>query len=580
MKAAYDTVIVGSGFGGAVAAWRLAAAQRAAGRLVSVCVLERGKRYRRGEFPRDFTDPRSWFWRGGGRGGWTGLYDYRSFGDMGVLSGTGVGGTSLVYLDVQLDAFPSTFDFVGPEGRRRWPAEVDWARELKPYYDRLTEMLQPTPIPEPPLKTHALYGGAAGIGEDGRFELVPLAIYWGRDGCERGVLNPDPYGRGGPPQHGCAFCGECYIGCNIHAKNTLDLNYLWLAERAGAEVHSRRNVVAIERNGPDHPQHPGGYTVVYEDVRWRPFGGQVSARRLILAAGALGSTELLLRAKRGFRGGKRGAPALPALSDRLGSCFSGNGDFGAMATRTNRDTAPMVGPTITAKLNYADERVGHGFLIEDGGLPDILRAHLRRLPGELAIWRRVLRAIKDIGWGNADRRVVEGLFGWLDFETVRDSLPFLVMGHDAADGSMDLDDDGMLTLNWPHAASMDLWRGIEETVRRISEAPPPGFDGNSVFNPTWALKKQLITVHPLGGCPMGASPEEGVVDHVGRVFGYPELYVLDAAIVPSAVGANPSKTIGALAERVMDHLIRSDPDLAREPAPAPPRRPPARAGSS
>jgi cholesterol oxidase len=565
MKAAYDTVIVGSGFGGSVAAWRIAEADRTAGRPVSVCVLERGKRYRRGDFPRSFADLRRWLWRDGGRRGWTGLYEFRSFDEISVLSGAGVGGTSLVYLDVQLEAFPSTFGIVGPEGRRRWPAGVDWPSALAPYYARVTDMLRPTPIPDPPPKTLALHRAAAGIGEADRFRLVPLAVHWGHG---RGVLDPDPYGRGGPPQHGCAHCGECYIGCNIHAKNTLDLNYLWLAERAGAEIHSRRNVVAIERNGADHPIHSNGYTIVFDDVRWRPMEGRISARRLILAAGALGSTELLLRAKNGFRRGRRGQPSLPGLSDRLGSCFSGNGDFGAMATRTGQEILPTVGPSITATIDFGDALGGHGFLIEDGGIPDVLRAQLRRLPGGLAVWSRILRAAKTLWHGSDDRALAEALARWLDPDAISDALPFLVMGHDAADGRMELDDEGRLTLHWPHEASMPLFRLIEATVRRVSEAPAPGLDGNTAFSPSWALKRHLVTVHPLGGCPMGEDAASGVVDHAGRVFGYPDLHVLDGSIVPSAIGPNPSKTIGALAERGIDIMLGGEMETAQAARPA------------
>jgi cholesterol oxidase len=563
MKAAYEYVIIGSGFGGAIAACRIAEAQRAAGRPASVCVLERGKRYGLGEFPRDFSHSRSWLWCEGGHDGWTGLFDYRSFPNIGVITGSGVGGTSLVYLDVQLEAFASTFEVRDPvNGHRRWPETVNWVEEMPEYYDRLTQMLRPTAIPEPPMKAFALEAAARGLGEADRFRLLPLAIYWGREGSERGVLNTDPYVRGGPPQYGCQYCGECYIGCNIHSKNTLDLNYLWLAERAGAEVYSLHNVVRIEPNAPGDRLHPNGYTVEYEDLRWSVLRGRVSARRLIVAAGALGSTELLLRAKHGYRRNRAAvAPTLPHLSDRLGTCFSGNGDFGAMATRTSRDTAPMVGPTITALLDYSGELDGHGFLVEDGGLPDVLRAHLRRLPGGLGYWRRVVRAAKELVGRGAERKLVEGFFDWLDFETVRDALPLLVMGHDAADGVMTIDAEGELTIDWQHAKSWPYLRILEAAARRIAEAPPPGLDGNTLFPFPWSLKKQLITFHPLGGCPMGSDAREGVVNHAGEVFNHANLYVLDGSIVPSAIGPNPSKTIGALAERGVKHIIASDPTL-------------------
>src|SRR5919109_1580796 len=200
MKRYYDVVIIGSGFGGSITAYRLAAAQKAAGKEVSVCVLERGKRFHRGEFPRDLGKPKDWWWKEGGSRGWKGLMEFRAFDHISVLVGSGVGGTSLIYLDVQIDA-------------------------------------------------------AATTGAADRFRLLDLAIYWGKQGSEPGVLNQDPYGRGGPPQVGCAYCGECFLGCNTHSKNTVDLNYLWLAQRLGAEVYSQHSVVKIEQNPAHDPIH-------------------------------------------------------------------------------------------------------------------------------------------------------------------------------------------------------------------------------------------------------------------------------------------------------------------------------------
>ncbi len=200
----------------------------------------------------------------------------------------------------------------------------------------------------------------------------------------------------------------------------------------------------------------------------------------------------------------------------LGRYFSGNGDFGAVGFETNRAVNPMTGPTITATIDYRDKLGGHGFIVEDGGFPDILRAYLRRTSGGYASGRKWLRALKGIFNRGGTDRLIEGIFNQLlkqmDFDSVRDNLPYLVMGIDAADGEMSIDD-------------------------------------------TWSAQKHLITVHPLGGCPMGDDDTKGVVDANGQVFNYPNLYVVDGSIVPSALGPNPSKTIGALAERVSERII-------------------------
>jgi len=547
MKPVYDVVIIGSGFGGSIPAMRLAQAQQAAGKPVSVCVLEKGKRYNLGEFPRDFGKPKDWFWRHEGEQGWRGLIDFRSFHNISVACASGVGGTSLIYLDVQIEAFDSDFEIV-TDGRRRWPSRIpDWKAELAPYYRRMEQMLCPSPIPEPNLKNRALKAGAAAIGAADRFQLLDLAIYWGRHGSEPGVLNPDPYSRGGPPQHGCANCGECFIGCNTHSKNTLDLNYLWLAERAGAEVYSQHTVLGIA-------PADGGYRIDWKDLR---FGleGSVRGHRVIVAGGVLGSSELLLRAKHGYSRDGRTRPAtLPHLSDRLGQYFSGNGDFGAVGFKTRRLINLQDGPSITATLKFGDRLNGHGFIIEDGGFPDLLRANLQRLPGGLPTGRRLLQFLKNLVGIVTEPEVAQNIFSQLDFEAVRDALPYLVMGSDAADGEMSLDSEGNLQIDWHHAKSMPLWREIESTLRSLTQAPQ-GLDGNLMLNPTWSAEKQLITVHPLGGCPMGDDAASGVVDPYGEVFHYPNLFVTDGSVIPTAVGPNPSKTIGANAERIAHNII-------------------------
>jgi cholesterol oxidase len=406
----------------------------------------------------------------------------------------------------------------------------------------MEQMLHPTPMPEPALKTRALKAAAAGVGDAARFRLLDLAIYWGRNGSEPGVRNPDPYGWGGPPQYGCANCGECFIGCNTHSKNTLDLNYLWFAERTGAEVYSQHKVLSLQPQGD-------GYRIGFRDLRWG-FEGTVLAHTVIVAGGCLGSTELLLRAKHGYRRDGKSWPAtLPRISDMLGKYFSGNGDFGAVGFETRRLMQPMDGPTITATVEYPDKLDGRGFIVEDGGFPDILRANLQRVPGGLSSGRRLLRTLKNLVGLATGSELAEGIFNQLDFEAVRDALPYLCMGSDAADGDMKIDAEGRLQIDWHHARSMPLWREIESTLRKLTESPE-GLGGNLMLNPTWSAQKQLVTVHPLGGCPMGDDENHGVVDVHGEVFHYPNLFVTDGSIIPTAVGPNPSKTIGAMAERI------------------------------
>ncbi len=551
MKAFYDVVIIGSGFGGAVTACRLAQAQRDAGKPVSVCVIERGRRYHMGEFPRNLWRSKDWWWDKEGQRGWTGLFDYRRLGEIDVIAGAGVGGTSLIYLDVQIEAFDTVWDTSGPEGNRRWPQSVGWREEMPRYYEKVRKMMRPTPVPNPPLKTLALKASADSIDQAQRFRLLDLAVYWGKPG----VRHPDPYDRGGPPQTGCEYCGECYIGCNSHSKNTLDLNYLWMARQAGAEVYSMHKAVGIVQNKDDHPQHPSGYTVHFEDLRWNR-SGSVSAGKVIFSAGAVNTTELLLRAKYGYRQRrKRFDPTLPNLSDMLGMYFSGNGDFGAIGFETNRNVSPNRGHTITGVLDYSDHFDGSGFFIEEGGIPDLIRAHFRRKPGGLSHARYVWSRLRSLLGSHGGHDLLRGLLDFMDYDTTRDALMFLIMGIDTADGKMTIDEEGRLEIQWNTTANRTFFRTIEKTLRDLVEGPPPALDGNLFLNPTWSMQKQLITVHPLGGCPMGDDDTKGVISSEGEVYNYPNLYVADGSIVPSALGANPSMTIAALAERISEKLI-------------------------
>ena len=255
-------------------------------------------------------------------------------------------------------------------------------------------------------------------------------------------------------------------------------------------------------------------------------------RKVIVAGGCLGTTEFLLRAKHGYRRkGAYCAATLPKMSDMLGRYFSGNGDFGAVGFETGRIINPMDGPTITATIQYADKLNGRGFIVEDGGFPDLLRAYMELGPGGLSAGRRILRLFQRLPGFAPGRELVNNIFNNFDLATLRDVLPYLCMGSDAADGDMSIDEQGHLQIDWHHAASMPLWREIESTLRTLTETPAPGLDGNLMLNPTWSARKQLITVHPLGGCPMGDDDAHGVIDTNGEVFHYPNLFVTDGSSI-------------------------------------------------
>jgi len=344
MKEIYDVVVIGSGFGGAINACRLAQAGR------SVCIFERGKRWGKKDFPRTTGQVARSFWNYKDLG----LLDYRAFENIDVIQASGVGGGSLVYFNVHIRT-PSEI-FEDP----RWPKGVK--RDiLNPFYDKARDMLEARQLTPPadlamPQRTEAFIAAAQNAGR--KPELMEICVYTG----------PEKVNRQGIVQDGCVYCGNCMLGCHVHAKNTLDLNYIPLAEQNGAEVFPLHQVEKIE---PLEPVETNGYRVHFRrfdlataetqpltldgnrfDRRARPEPqsqpGSVVGRKVIISAGSLGSTEILLRSRDVHR-------TLTNLSPALGAKFSGNGDFLlAGALESNREIDPGAGPSITAAIADAD----------------------------------------------------------------------------------------------------------------------------------------------------------------------------------------------------------------------------------
>ncbi len=505
--------MIGSGFGGAAVACRLA---RSGARVL---VLERGRPWPPQDFPRT---PRQWrgaLWAP--RDGRYGLFETHRFRGLDALVSSGLGGGSLIYANVILRKDPATFAADG--------LPLD-AAELAPYYDRAEAVIDPHPYPwaDRTPKTRALLDAAAAAGLDGG--LPPLAIAFGSRPGE--ALAPAPDVHGGVPRESCRLCGACDVGCRYGAKQTLDFTYLALAQEAGAGIRCccEARVLAPEGAGwrVGYRQHlparegrrPELLDPVAEAER------EVLADRVVLAAGTFGSTALLLRNRAG----------LGPLSPRLGHGFSGNGDLLMFLRRADRMLDPATGPVITASVAVGDGRSpsGRGFLIQDAGAPAFSEWLWQALEAPRDVWRAVRR-----------RRAAEA------FGTARASaamMPLLAMGRDVPGGRMELDGDE-LTLRWRPGASSAYYDGVEDTARRLGDAL-----GATVRRPLGRYTR-LISVHPLGGCPMGADADRGVVDDRGRVFGQHGLFVADGSILPGPVGVNPSLTIAALAERVAEGML-------------------------
>jgi cholesterol oxidase len=522
--ALFDAVVIGSGFGGAVAACRLAQAG------LSVKILERGRRYPPGSFPRDWTNPKNgWLWEHA-----QGLYDVRPFQQMTIVQGAGWGGGSLVYANVLLRPVPAVFESGWPSGYGR-PL-------LDPYYDLVDHMLDVKPITSSPLglppKSQLMRQVAGKLGRGEQFCFPNLAVNFGTPGQPADQVTAN---RHGVPQGRCTYCGECDIGCNVHAKNTLDLNYLALAERKGASVSTQAEVFQIEPLAPANPAD--GYRVRFQDHTAGGAAEMVEGKTVFVCAGAVTSTELLLRCR-------DEAATLPALGERLGYRYSGNGDLLAFAFQTTEPFEPSRGPTITTGIVVDERPAGSWFIFEEGGYPKELSSLLQVLnpAGDpLATHANLLRDEVLLALRELARSRVPS-----DQEPGRHSAVFLAMGRDRANGRITLGPLGGLRVLWDVPSNLALYDAEEQMARDTATA----LGGPVAANPLWSRLRLPVSVHNLGGCVMADDPGKGVTDPQGQVFGYPGLYVLDGAALPESTGVNPSHTIAAAAERNVEIAIR------------------------
>ena len=548
----FDAVVVGSGFGGAVTAYRLADAG------LGVCVLERGKPFPPGSFPRSPHETAKNFWDPDSR--LYGMYDMWSFSGMDALVSSGLGGGSLIYANVLIRKPESWFvheSFDG--GYEDWPVTRE---DLDPHYQSVETMLGARKYPfdvEPyrsTPKTLAMRQAAERLGLP--WELPLLAVSFGDPPVPGAPLAGGEDNLHHSPRYACRLVGECDLGCNLGSKNSLDFTYLSAAHRLGADIRTLCEVRSFE------PVREG-FQVSYiehraagdEDPSAPPVRRTVRAGRLVLSAGTLGTTYLLLRNRSAF----------PALSPALGTRFSGNGDFLGLVLKARerrqdrpgetvpRLMEPSFGPVITSAMRVDRKGSGEGdrgFYIEDAGYPEFLNWLVEH--NVLTMSERVARFLLRRGWsqltGTARSRVGrqlgdamgKGLF-------TATSLPLLGMGRDVPNGRMFLR-DGHLDLDWKLAASDRYFDQMNATMERVSRS----LGGRYAANPLWLLNR-LITVHPVGGAPMGRTAREGVVDSFGRVFGYPGLSIADGSVLPGPVGPNPSLTIAALADRSADRII-------------------------
>lgn len=569
----YDVIVVGSGFGGAVSALRLSE------KGYRVAVLEAGRRFRREELPRNSWDLRTYLWAPSL--GCYGIQRIHLLRNVMILAGAGVGGGSLNYANTL---------YVPPEAffrDRQWGHITDWQRELAPYYEQARRMLgarlNPTMTPsDVHLRTVA---ERMGVGHT--FHLAPVGVFFGdgRDATGEvtvapGKEAPDPYfGGAGPTRRACTQCGECMTGCRHGAKNTLNENYLYLAERAGAVIHPLSTVVALTEADDGE-----GYEVTVERTDRRGRRRRASRRvlragQVVVAAGTYGTQRLLHR--------MRDTGGLPRVSARLGELTRTNSEalVGAQTdfrryrrrhgTRADFTQGVAITSSIHPDAHTHIEPVRYGKGSNAMGMLSILQFPRGRTPRGLAFLAACLRHpiifLRSLSTWKWSERVIIGLV----MQSLDNSLTTYRRTRRPGRGT--------LTARQGHGApNPDHIPAGAEAARLLAEEID-GYAGTNVGE----LLGTPLTAHFLGGCPIGEDAEHGVIDPYHRLYGHPGISVVDGSAVSANLGVNPSLTITAQAERAMalwPNKGEPDPRPAQtEPyapvAPVPPRDPVVPAGA-
>jgi cholesterol oxidase len=520
----YDWVVVGSGFGGSVSALRLSE------KGYKVAVVECGKRFTDKDFPKSTWDLRRYFWAP--RLGLRGIFRLTPFKDVSILSGSGVGGGSLGYANT-LYVPPSKF-FEDPQ----WADLADWQRELKPHYDEAKRMLGVVNVDTDDASDELLreYGEHLGVGDT--YQKTPVGIYFG----EAGKTVPDPFfGGEGPDRTGCTLCARCMVGCPVGAKNTLVKNYLWLAEQRGTDVIPDRTVTDIRPLGA--ADGSDGYAVTSERSGMIPGRDKrtITARGVVVAAGALGTNKLLQRCR--LNG------TLPKISPRLGELVRTNSEM-ILAVTVPEDYPEDLTKRVAISGSIYPDPDTHIETVSYGTAGNSMGMLYTLLVGD---GTRVTRPLKLLGQiVRHPLRFAQVLFpkNWS-----RRTIILLVM--QTLDNAIALRPKRLPSGNVILQTEQDPEKPNPTFIPVANEAAEwlaertGGIAQSSVSE---ALMNVPTTAHILGGAVIGHGPEDGVVDSGQRVFGYENLLVCDGSAVPANVGVNPSLTITALAEHAMSEV--------------------------
>ena len=518
----YDVIIIGSGFGGSVPALRLSE------KGYRVGVLEQGRKVSPDDMRAADRSLRELFWIP--QIGFRGFFVQHFFRHVGIVGGVGVGGGSLVYAAVLLKPGEAFFR------DHAWAnLGVDWKEELSTHFDTAAAMLGRTPNPDHGKMDDWLQATAEAMGAGDTFGPVPQGIYFGN----AGKTEPDPFfGGQGPDRTGCTRCGACLTGCSDGSKNSLDKNYLYLAEKLGAEILPGRKAVSIR------PLEGGGYEVqTLNPLNRRERHQPLRAQRVIVSAGVVGTLDLLLKCRDELR-------TLPEISPALGDIVRTNSEAIVAALSPNPNEDLTRGAAISSHFHPN----AHTHITQNRFPPgyDFMRWYMGPLTDGTAAFRRALSTIASIMFHpiltlralfarNWHKRitvltVMQSLDSQIAFRRGRRPIwPFKPLLHSSPGAS------GGTPAYIPEA---------NEAARKLAEH----IGGTPHNNVLESIGNASVTAHILGGCAIAAGREAGVVDIDHQVFGYPGLFVTDASAIPANVGVNPALTITALAERFSERF--------------------------
>ena len=547
IKAAYDVVVIGSGYGGSITASRMARAGK------RVCLLERGREILPGEYPNEFKESSAQTQIDAPHlqtGKKTAMFDVRTNPDITVIKGCGLGGGSLINANVGMQ--PEENVFTDP----CWPQALrDDLPTLQKAFTTVNTMLKTTTFPEAKAsisaKTISLKTAAQKAGLADHWKLTPIYVNFDIDGPNHVGVEQKP----------CNGCGDCCSGCNYSAKNTLIMNYLPDAQHHGAEIYTQVNVRYVEKQDNQWKVHYNLLTTGDEQLDAPTVF--ILADVVVLAGGTLGSTELLLRSRQNGL----------SCSNMTGTHFTGNGDFLAFSynadVRANAigmsehapDPNDPVGPGISSIIDLRDPADSkQGMVIEEGSTPGMLGDVFYAMVSLASKLEGTPTNTGLSGWLRKRAREIDTGLKGVHHGAANNTLVYLVMTNDDDNGKMALEDD-RLRVAWPGAGSQPVYNKVSDQLLALTKT----LGGVYTKDPIWTklFSSKLVTVHPLGGCIMGEDASQGVINHKGQVFAgeagnavYEGLYVSDGSIIPRPLSINPSLTISALAERICIYMAQ------------------------